>query len=161
MANIITGCRIVCSILLLFTPVFSPAFYTWYLLAVFTDMIDGTVARKTKTVSEFGSKLDTIADFIFIIVCLLKLIPVLAVPKLLWLWVGIIAAIKIFNVIRGFRLQKQLAAEHTVMNKVTGLLLFILPVTMQFIELRYSAVVVCTVATFAAIQEGTLIRKVE
>ena len=29
-------------------------------------MIDGTVARKTGTVSEFGSKLDTVADLILV-----------------------------------------------------------------------------------------------
>lgn len=48
--------------------------------------------------------------------------------------------------------------EHTIMNKVTGFMLFILPLTFVFIELKYSAVVVCTIATFAAIQEGHLIR---
>ena len=60
MANIITGIRILCSIAILFCPVPSPAFYVLYLVAGFTDMIDGTVARKTNTVSEFGSKLDTV-----------------------------------------------------------------------------------------------------
>jgi hypothetical protein len=37
-------------------------------------------------------------------------------------------------------------------------LLFALPLTLNFIELRYSAVVVCVIATFAAIQEGHFIR---
>ena len=63
MANIITCLRIVCSIALLFCSVFSPAFYTLYIAAGISDMTDGTVARKTGTVSEFGSKLDTAADF--------------------------------------------------------------------------------------------------
>ena len=31
---------------------------------------------------------------------------------------------------------------------------FLLPITLAFIDLRYSAVVVCTIATVAAIQEG-------
>ena len=44
MANIITGCRILCSIFLLFVPVLSPIFYFLYLVAGFTDMIDGTIA---------------------------------------------------------------------------------------------------------------------
>ena len=34
-------------------------------------MVDGTVARKTNTVSEFGARLDTIADFIFFAVSFL------------------------------------------------------------------------------------------
>ena len=44
------------------------------------------------------------------------------------------------------------------MNKVSGLLLFILPLTISFIDLKYTAVVVCFFATFAAIQEGHFIR---
>ena len=39
-----------------------------------------------------------------------------------------------------------------------GLLLFLLPFTLIFIELKYSAIVVCSVATFTAIQEGHFIR---
>lgn len=54
-------------------------------------MIDGTVARKTNTVSEFGSRLDTVADFIFVVVCLIKLLPILDVPVWLCIWTGVIA----------------------------------------------------------------------
>ena len=47
---------------------------------------------------------------------------------------------------------------HSVMNKITGGLLFVLPLTVRVIDLRYSAAIVCAVATFAAMQEGHLIR---
>ena len=67
-ANILTGCRILGSILLLFFPVFSLAFYIIYLLCGFSDMIDGTIARKTNSASEFGAKLDTVADLVFVAV---------------------------------------------------------------------------------------------
>lgn len=69
MANIITCIRILCSFALLLFPAFSIPFYTLYILAGYTDMIDGTVARKTGTVSELGSKLDTIADFVMVTIC--------------------------------------------------------------------------------------------
>lgn len=72
---------------LLFFPAFSTAFYVLYGIAGFTDMIDGTVAGKTGTVSEFGSRLDTIADFVFVTVCLIKLLPVLTISAWLWIWV--------------------------------------------------------------------------
>ena len=39
----------------------------------------------------------------------------------------------------------------------SGLLLFLLPLTLSFIELKYSSIVVCSVATCAAIQEGVYI----
>ena len=121
-------------------------------------MIDGTVARKTNTASEFGSKLDTMADFIFVVVCLIKLLPVMDIPVWLYAWIGIIALIKISNAISGYVVQKKFVAVHTVMNKVTGALLFILPLTLSNIDLKYSAIVVCVVATVAAVQEGYYIR---
>ena len=158
MANIITILRILCSIAILFCPVFSVAFYSLYITAGLTDMIDGWVARKTHTTSALGTKLDTIADIIFVIVCLFKLLPVMDIPTWLYVWIGIIAFIKIINIVSGYVIQKQFVAIHSVMNKVTGLLLFVLPLTLYFIDLRYSAVVVCLVATFAAIQEGYFIR---
>ena len=127
MANIITSCRIVCSAVLLFFPAFSPAFYILYCLAGFTDMIDGTVARKTGTVSEFGSKLDTAADIVFTAVCLIKILPDLEISVWLWIWIAAIAGIKVINVIAGFIVQKRFAAQHTVLNKITGAVLFVLP----------------------------------
>ncbi|MBO5293393.1 MAG: CDP-alcohol phosphatidyltransferase family protein [Lachnospiraceae bacterium] len=157
-ANLITGCRILCSIVIPFIPALSQKFYVLYLIAGFTDMIDGTVARKTGTVSELGSKLDTVADFVFVAVCLIKLIPILEAPMWLWIWTGVIALIKMINVISGFIVEKRFVAEHTIMNKITGFLLFVLPMTLTFIDLKYSAIVVCTVGTFAAIQEGHYIR---
>ena len=158
MANIITGIRILCSIALLFVPVFSSPFYTLYLVAGVSDMIDGTVARKTGTASAFGSKLDTAADFILAAVCLIKLIPALDMPIWLIIWIAVIALIKVINIISGYVVRKEFVAAHTVMNKVTGVFLFILPLTVSFIDLKYSGALVCAVATFAAIQEGHYIR---
>ncbi|MDD6014141.1 MAG: CDP-alcohol phosphatidyltransferase family protein, partial [Clostridiales bacterium] len=154
MANIITSCRILCSILLLFVPAFSPMFYILYLVAGFTDMIDGTIARKTGTANEFGSRLDTLADIVFVVVCMIKLFPVLIIPTWLCIWIGVIAIIKVFNIISEYIVQKKFAAKHTLMNKVTGVVLFILPLTLSIVDLKYSGGFVCTIAILAAVQEG-------
>ena len=153
-ANILTGCRILGSVFLLLFPAFSYGFYIIYLFCGFSDMIDGTIARKTNSVGRFGSQLDTVADLIFAAISLLKLLPVLHVPGWLWIWGGAIAVIKIGNILLGFVFKKKLISMHTIMNKATGLLLFLLPLTISFAELKYSAIAVCTVATFSAIQEG-------
>ena len=153
-ANILTGCRIFGSILLLFFPAFSLNFYIAYILCGFSDMIDGTIARKTNSTSNFGSQLDTVADLVFIVASLLKLLPVIHVPQWLWIWGGVIAVIKISNIIWGYVSKKQFISLHTIMNKATGLLLFLLPFTISFVELKYTAIVVCSIAVFSAIQEG-------
>ena len=159
MANAITIFRIADSIALLLCPVFSPAFYVFYIMAAVSDMLDGFVARKTNTASRFGERLDSIADFVFVVVCLIKLLPILSIPSWLYGWIGIIAFIKAVNVVSGFAVQKTFMAVHSAMNKATGVLLFLLPLTIPILPLKYSAVIVCTVATLAAIQEGHFIRK--
>ena len=98
-ANILTGCRILGSILLLFFSAFSVAFYIIYLFCGFSDMIDGTIARKTNSISKFGSQLDTIADLIFVVASMIRLLPVIHFPQWLWIWCGMIAIIKIGNII--------------------------------------------------------------
>ena len=158
MANTKTFFRIAAGIVLLFYPMFSPAFYVFYIVAGVSDMLDGFVARKTNTASRFGARLDTIADFVLVVVCLIKLLPILRIPAWLYIWIGIIALIKVINIISGFAVQKKLVAVHSVMNKATGALLFLLPLTIPAVPLKYSAVVVCAAATFAAIQEGYCIR---
>ena len=153
-ANILTGCRILGSISLLVFPAFSVAFYITYLFCGLSDMIDGTIARKTNSTSKFGSQLDTIADLIFVVVSLFKLLPVTRIPQWLWIWGGVIAVIKISNIIWGYVSKKQFISLHTIMNKVTGLLLFLLPLTISIVELKYVAIAVCSIATLSAIQEG-------
>ena len=156
-ANILTSFRILGSILLLFFPVFSVPFYIIYLLCGFSDMIDGTIARKTNSTSEFGAKMDTAADLVFVTVSLIKILPAIHIPGWVWIWVSVIAVIKISNIIWGYVSKRQFISLHTVMNKVTGLLLFLLPFTLPFVELKYSSIVVGSIATFAAIQEGAYI----
>jgi len=157
-ANVITGLRILVSAVLVFCPVFSPIFYVLYLIAGLSDMVDGIIARKTNSVSEFGSRFDSIADFIFVAVCLLKILPVIDIPVWLYVWTAVIALIKIINIISGVAKQKIYVAVHTTMNKVTGVLLFMLPLTLTVVPLIYTGIPICSVATFAAVQEGHFIR---
>jgi CDP-diacylglycerol--glycerol-3-phosphate 3-phosphatidyltransferase len=159
MANIITGIRIAASAALLFFPAMSPAFYIFYLIAGISDMIDGAVARKTDTASEFGERLDSFADIVFATVCLIKLLPVVNIPLWLSLWMTAIAIIKLINIIAGVLRMKKLVSVHSVLNKATGALCFAVILTIPFIDLRYSAAFVCVFATAAAVQETYLVLK--
>ena len=159
LANILTGFRILGSMLLLFIPVFSAAFYSVYLFCGFTDMIDGTVARMTGSASRFGEKLDTAADIVFVAAALIKFLPKLPIPLWLWIWGGGIAMIRIGNILLGYVFRKEFTALHTMLNKVTGLLLFLLPLTVSIMDFRYSSMAVCAVATVSAIQEGMYVVK--
>lgn len=152
-ANIITACRILGSVIMLLCPVKSVAFCALYLFCGFTDMIDGFAARRLNTASPFGARLDTAADIAFAAAYMIKLLPIMNIPHWLWTCIAVIAAVKMGNIILGFIKNKKLTAQHTVMNKITGLLLFILPMTLPFIEPKYSILAVCAAAALAAFQE--------
>ena len=158
MADIITYCRILCSILMIFFRMPSTPFFIFYVICGLSDVLDGIIARKTNTASDFGARLDTIADFIFAAVLLMKILPGIDIPIWLWIWILAIAGIKIANIISGAVRTKKLIVEHTLLNKITGGSLFLFPLTLFWIDAEYSAVAVSVVATFAAIQEGYYMR---
>ena len=123
-ANIITGSRIVLSLPLLFVPLSSAWFYALYLLCGLSDMVDGTVARMMGGASEFGARLDTVSDFVFMSVALIKFVPHFHIPVWLWIWIGVIAMMKLGNAASGF-----VMGESTV-----NLLLTILPLKKKALE---------------------------
>ena len=138
----------------------SPAiFWTLYLLCGLSDILDGAVARLTGTVSRLGERLDTLADIVFVAVWMVLFIPAINFGRWLWIWTGIIAFIKVVNVISGLAMKKGFVAKHTPANKATGILLFLLPmiVLWEVIKVPY-IILVSLLATFAAVQEGHLIR---
>lgn len=152
-ANIITGGRVIGAILLLFFQPFSVGFYVIYLLCGVSDMIDGAVARKTNSISGFGAKLDTVADAIFMGTVCYKLLPTVHLPHQIWVWIIVIATIKLSSIVFGLLRRKTLVSIHSLLNKVTGVVLFLLPLTIQVIEQEYSFTIACLIATFATIQE--------
>ncbi|MGN0784335.1 MAG: CDP-alcohol phosphatidyltransferase family protein [Candidatus Aphodomorpha sp.] len=157
-ANLITGCRIVCSMLLLLFPAFSPAFYLLYIFCGVSDMLDGPIARRTHTETALGARLDSIADLVFVAACLVKILPAIHVPMWLWIWTGIIVLVKAANVVSGYVRHKRAILLHTRANKLAGLVLFLLPLALGFADAVPAAIPACAVATFAAVQEGHFIR---
>ena len=156
-ANIITGSRTIFSLPLLFVPLSSVWFYILYLFCGLTDMIDGAIARKTGSISKFGSRFDTASDVVFMLICSIKILPLLHIPVWLWIWIALIAFIKMLNIALVFIRKKKLVSIHSVLNKITGFALFLLPLSLTFTPTTYSAVMACVLATGAVIQEVYLI----
>ena len=97
-----------------------------------------------------------LADICFVACCAWKFLPILELPQWLWLWAGVIVAIKVVNQISALVMYGRFQFPHTTANKATGFLLFI-AVPMTFYTVIPIAIV-ASVATFAAIQEGHYIR---
>ena len=154
--NVITILRIAGSINLLLCDVTGLAYWVIYGLCGISDIADGWLARRLKCVTKMGALLDSVADICFVACCAWKLLPIHELPQWLWLWAGVIAVIKIVNQISALVMYGCCRFPHTLANKATGFLLFIaVPMIIWSIV---PIVIVASVATFAAVQEGYFIR---
>ena len=155
--NIITLLRNAGSFDLLFYDVTSVVFWIIYGLCGISDIADGWLARKLKCVTRAGALLDSLADICFVACCAWKLLPMLELPKWLWLWAGVIVGIKVVNQLSVLVKYGSCCFPHTLANKWAGFLLFIaVPMTFwSIIPISIAA----TVATFGAVQEGHLIKQ--
>ena len=154
--NIITLFRIAGSLGLLLCDVAGVAYWIIYGLCGISDIVDGWLARKLKCVTKMGALLDSIADICFVACCAWELLPILKLPQWLWLWTGVIVAIKIVNQISALVSYRRCCFPHTTANKWAGFLLFIaVPITFCTV---IPITIVAAIATFAAIQEGHFIR---
>ena len=153
-ANIITFSRMLFSLAMLGFPATSRAFALLYLLCGVTDVLDGFIARRLHTESEKGERLDSMADLVFAFVYAVKILPLLNLPLWIWIWTAIIAATKLTGILIASRKAHSLSIGHSFGNKLTGLLLFLLPLSVCVADVKYGATLVCIVATVTAIKEA-------
>lgn len=161
MANTITCIRIVCALALIFCPVFSARFFVLYIIGGISDVLDGIAARRLGKETRFGAQLDMIADAVFFVIVIIKAVLPFRFPIWILIWFACIAVIKCINVIIGLIRYKRIISEHTVMNKICGVLLFLFPLCIGQLPRRAVealVILICCAATFAVVQEGYYIR---
>lgn len=160
-ANIITCLRIVCAFALIPCQMFSRWFYIFYAVGGVSDLLDGFAARHFGKETKLGARLDTVADAVFFAAVLIKIYIYVSVPLWITVWICCVALIKCVNVVNGFVLRRQFVSEHTVANKICGILLFAIPPCLGALPWTAALIVMaltCAVATFAAVEEEHYIR---
>ena len=157
--NLLSASRIALCLLLLWVDAMTLPFWTLYVTAGLTDMLDGFLARRWRVESKFGSRLDSSADVVFVAVVGFKLFPWLNLPATLWMMIGLVALVKMDNAIRSYVVKHQIECLHTQANRITGFLLFVgMMIVGKSFFIPVAWVIAC-IALFAAIQEGYLIRR--
>ena len=153
--NCITATRIVGAIVLLFLTPLSAAFFVVYTVCGLSDAVDGLVARLTKSTSEFGAKLDSVADLSFYAVMLIKILPVLweLLPKWIWICVAVVIVVRLLSYAVAAVRYRRFASMHTYLNKSTGLMLFAVPYFLSFpIAVGY-CIAVCGISGIGSLEE--------
>lgn len=157
LANAVTAVRIVGACVLLALAPLSAAYLAVYALCGASDVLDGWLARRTGTASTFGAQLDSAADTLFVLAILASLLPGAGLAGWLWLWIGLVAGIKVAALLMGFARFRTYASLHTYANKLAGLALFALPPLFLAFGSAVAAVIACAVATLAALEELALL----
>ena len=156
--NILSASRIALCLTLLMVDAMTVPFWVLYLIAGLTDMLDGFLARRWGVESKFGARLDSLADFVYVLTVGYKLFPWLKLPATLWMMIGLIALLKIVNAISSYVVRHRIEYLHTKANKLTGFLLFIGVMTIGQSYFIPVAWMISCIALFAALQEGHFIR---
>ena len=154
-ANSITLLRIVGSIGLLFPAPMSPLFLGIYTLTGLTDVLDGWLARKTGTTSDFGARLDSMADLVFYAVMLIRFFPVLreALPLHIWYAVAGVLLVRLSAYCTAAIKYHRFASLHTWLNKLTGAAVFLLPYVLVISTGVVYSWSVCALAFAASLEE--------
>ena len=156
--NLLSMLRIVLCLPLLMADAMTVPFWTLYVTAGTTDMLDGFLARRWDVESKIGARLDSLADFVFVLAVGFKLFPWLKLPAALWMMIGIIVLVKTVNAISSYVVRHRIEYLHTKANKLTGFMLFIGMMTIgqsYFVPVAWA---IACIAFYAAIQEGCFIR---
>lgn len=127
--NILTALRMLGAVLLLLTKPLTLPFYLLHIFCGLTDALDGAFARALHASSRLGAQLDSIADLMFYGVMMGKLMPILLerMPASLWWIVGAAVFIRLCAYGVAAATQHRFSALHTILNKLTGLLVFLVP----------------------------------
>ena len=156
MANVITLIRIGLAISLLFLPKYCPLFLILYSICGFTDILDGYIARKAKTESNFGAKLDTISDLLFFIVMFIIMLDIFLKDIICIIFIIIILLIRVLSIIIVLKKYNKFALLHTYTNKLTGLLVFFIPYFIYLNSVNIVIYIIGVIAVFSSIEELTI-----
>jgi len=130
--NMITSVRLALAITLFFLVPYKTVFIVLYLFAGLTDNVDGYVARKTKTVSAFGAKLDTVSDLTLFSAGVVAAVNWFTYPGYIWTIAIVLGGMRVGNMILGYLKYKKFISIHSIANKAAGILLFLVPIIPLF-----------------------------
>lgn len=154
--NVITSVRIVGSFVLFFLKIHTLPFLIVYGVCGVSDALDGFVARRTKTTSDFGKRLDSVSDLLFYLMMAYKMLGELLDtlhPIVTWTVFGLLF-IRVLLYIGTALKFKTFLSSHSIFNKATGLVVFLIPYTIIFDPFFfYYSIFGCVVAGVGTVYE--------
>ncbi len=151
-ANMITSVRILLSPALFFFRGLTDSFFVIYLICAASDLLDGPVARMTKSTGFAGAMLDSIGDTLMYTGMLKVVLTGYGIPD--WALVTLVAALAL-HVISAFIASHRFGSfyfAHTISSKLMGGAFFLTPFAFCLGLRSQHMFVICLVATYSAIE---------
>lgn len=138
---------------------FSNIFWISYICGGVSDAIDGFVARTWNIQSQFGAKLDSIADVLYAFSIFLVAIRNIMIPT--WLWVCILMILFTRCIAYGIGFYKfhAFVALHTYANKISGFFLFLFPLFYMQFGIIFTGIFLCLLSFLSSLEELMMIMK--
>ena len=143
--NYITISRIALSLVLLLVRPLGFIYYIIYFLCGCSDVLDGLIARKTNTTSKLGA--------ILLFILIYTIYPFLQINVTLLVWIIAIFVLRMISLLVVLIRYKTFAMLHSVLNKVTGFLIFLYPFSLLFTKANTGLYFICMTACISAIEE--------
>ena len=146
--NILSISRIICaSFLFTFNDFHDKTFLIIYIFCAATDFFDGKIARKYHCESKLGAALDSIGDGMTYLPLLKILIQQNMIEKWLVIWILADLALAFVGAFIALGRFKKFFIPHTYIGKLLGVVVFVLPVMVQFMPVKAWLIVIALDAT--------------
>jgi phosphatidylglycerophosphate synthase len=158
LANLISLSRIFMSLLMVLSMNHMPVFIALYLACGLSDVLDGFVARRTRTQSVMGARLDSLGDvFMFsAIFAILVLKAWDALSPFLPCILGVVL-IRLVNMgIAAWKFRLVVLGLHTWGNKLTGVLVYFSPLLLMVWKPAGVLFPACLICLLAALEETAI-----
>ena len=134
----------------------SVEFIVLYAFCGITDVLDGVLARRWGVESEWGSRLDSIADLLFYSAMVTKIVPFLIEKRVhyaVWVVAGTAVLLRLAAYLLVAFKFRRFASVHTYANKLTGLAIFSLPFLLYWGNLTAAGLFAGAVGVFSSLEE--------
>lgn len=151
-ANLITSVRVLLSPILFFFGDLTGAFFAIYMTCAFSDLLDGPIARMTKSTGIAGSILDTVGDTLMYTGMMKVVLSNYGIPVWSIVWIAAALALHIISALIAARRFGVFYFTHTLSSKLLGGMLFLTPFMFFNGMKRLHMLVISLIATYSAVE---------
>lgn len=151
-ANLITSVRVLLSPILFFFGEFNAPFFAIYMTCALSDLLDGPIARMTKSTGIAGSILDSVGDTLMYTGMMKVVLSNYGIPVWSVVWLAVALMLHIISALIAARRFGVFYFTHTFSSKLMGGVFFLTPFMFSRGLKRLHMLLISLIATYSAVE---------